>query len=88
MSNNKVTMYGLTQGCDYCTRAKNILKQNGVKFDFVDVAENLDTLKFFKRVHRTVPQLYCGDVHLGDSQIASKVQPDGTIAEEDDLTLD
>ncbi len=39
LSNMKVTVYG-TPSCQYCDKTKEWLNNNGVEYDYVDVAAN------------------------------------------------
>ena len=62
-----VTMY-TTQVCPYCTRAKALLQQRGVRFiDEIRIdlhpAERQKMMDLTGR--RTVPQIFIGDTHVG-----------------------
>lgn len=71
--NNEITVYGFTVGCKYCDIAKNTLSDRGVDFDFIDIREDINMLALFKKVHDTVPQIYCDGVHIGGSEAAEFV---------------
>jgi glutaredoxin 3 len=63
----KVTVYTMDY-CPYCERAKGLLKQRGVDFTEVRVAEDDDAMwdELFRRSGmRTMPQIFVGDAVLG-----------------------
>jgi len=54
--------------CGFCTAAKRLLKQKGVKFSEVNVlAQPNRKAEMIKRANggRTVPQIFVGEVHVG-----------------------
>lgn len=52
--------------CGFCHRAKRFLDQHHVKYEEVDVAHDEEAMNFFrKQGHRTVPQIYNGDILIG-----------------------
>lgn len=54
--------------CPYCKAAKALLTQQGLSYTEIDVANNHQALKdMFQRSnnHRTVPQIFFGDRHIG-----------------------
>ena len=51
--------------CPYCTIMAKKLDSWGVKYDLVNVSEDLEAKRFLKENgHKTVPQLYWEDIHL------------------------
>ena len=51
--------------CPYCTIMAKKLDSWGVNYNVINISEDLEAKKFLKENnHRTVPQLYCGDIHL------------------------
>lgn len=66
----KITLY--TKGyCPYCKRAKSLLKQQGVsewtEYDLEIVPERLDEMLRRSNGHRTVPQIFIDETHIGGS---------------------
>ena len=55
-----------TSFCPYCTRANQLLKSKGVKFEKID-ASSANVWKAMERESNqsTVPQIFVGDLHLG-----------------------
>lgn len=54
--------------CGFCTAAKRLLSQKGVKFAEVNVHKNPDKrAEMMQRSNggRTVPQIFVGDIHVG-----------------------
>lgn len=63
----KVTVY-TREFCPYCTRALQLLKKKGVKFN--EIKAGMDAKKkqeMIKRSNggRTFPQIFIGDTHIG-----------------------
>lgn len=65
MSKPQIRMY-CTNFCPYCTRANQLLKSKGVKFETID-ASSANVWKAMERESNqsTVPQIFVGDLHLG-----------------------
>ena len=65
----KVKIYGRSQGCKYCDRAKTICEMNSFDTEFIDVEkENIDAQKLQEitgTVVRTVPQIFVDDQYIG-----------------------
>lgn len=70
---NEITVYGFIIGCKYCDIAKDTLRERGVDFKFVNIRQDINMLAMFKKVHDTVPQIYCDGVHMGGSEAAEFV---------------
>lgn len=50
--------------CPYCVQAKRYLKEGGVEFEELNIANNAEAGEFLRRHgHRSVPQIYIDD-HL------------------------
>jgi glutaredoxin len=64
----KYTVYG-TPGCNYCTRATNILNVHRKDFDYVNLIEDDEAREWITRIqgHKTVPQVYTTDA-LGTTE--------------------
>lgn len=65
MPSPHIRMY-CTGFCPYCTRANQLLKSKGVKFEKID-ASSANVWKAMERESNqsTVPQIFVGDLHLG-----------------------
>ena len=64
-----VTIY-TTIFCPFCWRAKKLLKAKGVDFKEIDVTMDPGGRRAMTeraRGQRTVPQIFAGDRHVGDS---------------------
>jgi glutaredoxin len=52
--------------CGYCISAKKFLDQHHVKYEEVNVNKDSEALEYIReRGHRTVPQIYNGDILIG-----------------------
>ncbi|HVE07112.1 MAG TPA: glutaredoxin 3 [Paraburkholderia sp.] len=53
--------------CSYCSDAKALLKRKGARFHEITIAgSQASAVALWQRdVHRTVPQIYIGDYHVG-----------------------
>ena len=61
---NSIKMY-TQNNCPYCNIMKDKLDSWCMNYDIINVSEDLSSKKFLKeRGHRTVPQLYYGNIHL------------------------
>lgn len=63
----KVTIY-TREFCPYCSRALQLLKQKGVKFEEIKAGMNATKKQeMIKRSNggRTFPQIFVGDTHIG-----------------------
>lgn len=56
-----------TRICPYCIMAKRLLEKKGAGYTEIDVGSNpgLREELIRKTKHRTVPQIYIGDLHVG-----------------------
>ena len=68
MAMSKVVIYS-TLLCQYCHRAKALLRKKGVPFTEIDVGMDREKREEMEaRAHRhTVPQIFIGDTHVGGS---------------------
>ena len=66
MSNSTNEMVLYTQNdCPYCDIMKKKLDDWGMSYETINISEDLPARAFLRiNNHRTVPQLYFGDVHL------------------------
>ena len=61
---NLVRLY-TQNNCPYCVIMKDKLDSWGMKYEVINVSENLEAKLFLKdHGHRTVPQVYYRDIHL------------------------
>lgn len=52
--------------CGYCISAKRFLDQHKIKYEEINIAKDPDAMEFLqKQGHRTVPQIYNGDILIG-----------------------
>lgn len=59
-----ITVYS-KPNCPHCVQAKTYLAGSGIPFDEVDVSADDEALAFLReRGHRSVPQLYVGEILL------------------------
>ncbi len=80
----KVLMYS-TAVCPYCVRAEQFLKRKGVseiEKIRVDLEPELRIAMMEKTSHRTVPQIYINDEHVGGFDDLVELDMDGKL---DDL---
>ena len=67
MSKLKVIIY-TTKTCGYCILAKNLLKKYNIKYNEIDVSNNIETKKEMEIKSlgkKTVPQIFFGQNHIG-----------------------
>lgn len=64
-----VKMYGRTQGCKFCDRAKLICEMNGFELEFIDVEVNglgaAELAEICGTPVRTVPQIFVDEKYIG-----------------------
>ena len=61
-------------GCFYCNKAKALLTQKGLTFEYVDVEQDLEALgKIVDSGWNTVPQIFKGGSHLGGYEQLEKL---------------
>ena len=63
----KVIIY-TTKSCGYCILAKNLLKKYNIKYNEIDVSEDIEIKKEMVEKSlgkRTVPQVFFGRNHIG-----------------------
>jgi glutaredoxin 3 len=66
VSSKAATLFS-KDSCSFCIRAKMLLEQNGVDFDYVDLTGDLDgQVELARRTGRmTMPQVFVGDELIG-----------------------
>ena len=67
MNKLKVIIY-TTRTCGYCILAKNLLKKYNIKYNEIDVSEDIEIKKEMVEKSlgkRTVPQIFFGQNHVG-----------------------
>lgn len=59
------TVYG-RHGCHPCQQVKELLTSKGKEFQYINIMDLIPVeLDDFKEKHRSVPQVYQGDKHIG-----------------------
>lgn len=54
----KFRVYGKPQ-CGFCVKAKYLLESKGIEYEYVDLLEDAEAMKFVKESGaKTVPQIY------------------------------
>lgn len=65
----KVEIYGRSEGCQYCTRAKNICEAKGYDMNFIDIDEIGYGMTELQDICgapvRTIPQIFVDDTYIG-----------------------
>lgn len=62
------TVYG-RHGCNPCQQAKELLTSKGKEYQYVNIMNMIPVeLDDFKEKHRSVPQIYLGDMYIGGLQ--------------------
>lgn len=78
---SQVTIYS-KETCPYCTMAKNLLTQKGVK-EFKEIRIDLDQSQKEKMIQitgrMTVPQIFIGDTHVGGFDDLSALNKEGKL---------
>ena len=66
MSDKRAKLYSKAS-CSFCMRAKLLLEQNGVDFDYIDLTGDVDAqVELAQRTGRmTMPQIFVGDELIG-----------------------
>lgn len=60
----RITLY-TTRNCPHCRRAKQYLKQKGLRFQELDVEQNVRAQKMLARLGtRSVPVIMIGDIRI------------------------
>jgi glutaredoxin 3 len=77
-----VTIYTTTY-CPYCTRAKQVLKKQGVSFTEVDVTGDDAKRSWLVATtgQRTVPQVFFGDESIGGCTDLEAIVASGELAQ-------
>lgn len=67
VANKKPATLYSKDSCSFCLRAKVLLEQNGVDFEYVDMTGDIDAqVELAKRTGRmTMPQIFVGDELIG-----------------------
>jgi glutaredoxin 3 len=69
MTAPRITIY-TTPSCPYCHAAKALLTRKGARFNEIDVSRDpAERQRMMMRAHghRTVPQIFIGESHVGGS---------------------
>jgi glutaredoxin len=77
--------------CNFCSLAVQILANNDIPFEIIDIKAHPEAGAFLKSEgHKTVPQIYCGDVLFveGGYEGLRKITPEELSALPDLLALD
>lgn len=61
-----ITIYG-KPNCKFCTKAKNLVDQRKLKYEYIDVSIslNLEMLKSLYPSAKSVPQIFISGKHIG-----------------------
>lgn len=67
--------------CPYCDRAKVLLDNKGIKYDVLDLTDNLDELDKWKQKTgwRTVPMIFINDKLIGGYTDLKALDDDGKL---------
>ncbi len=67
--------------CPYCDRAKVLLDNKGVKYDILDLSDNLDELDKWKEKTgwRTVPMIFINDQLIGGYNDLKALEDEGKL---------
>jgi glutaredoxin 3 len=79
----QITVY-TTAACSYCRRAKDLLREKNLAFTEIAVDGNPRTLgDMTARAHgrMSVPQIFLGDIHIGDCEELHELDRDGKLDE-------
>lgn len=74
-----IIVYG-KPNCSFCTKAKNVLDQRDLKYEYKDVSlvQNMTELKEAYPLAKSVPQIWIGDKHIGGyNQLVSYLEDTG-----------
>ena len=76
-----VTVY-TTPYCPYCIQAKSLLKEKGVAFEEIDVAQRTDLRSWLLEAseQRTVPQIFINGVSIGGYSELSQLERNGRLS--------
>ena len=75
----KVEIYS-TPVCGYCKRAKALLERLGIEFVEYNVYEDAEAMAVMREgKHRTVPQIFIDDVHIGGFDQLSEMHESGAL---------
>ena len=68
-------VYGKSN-CSYCVKAKNLLEDNSLGYEYIDVGERAGALAYIKSLGATtVPQIFCEGEHIGGyEELAEKLK--------------
>lgn len=84
MSNAQITLF-TKPNCNYCARAKAVLKQRGIhdyqEYDITVNSRHADASVYFSG-SATVPQIFIGDYHINGAEDLERIQASGQL---DDL---
>jgi glutaredoxin 3 len=76
-----ITIY-TTPFCSYCHWAKALLKRKGLTFEEIDVSGNPElrqAMTVKAHGHRTVPQIFFDDIHIGDCDRLHELEAKGEL---------
>jgi len=77
----RITIFG-REGCGFCTRAKEVCEMKHLDYRYIDIhAEGISQADLEKTVGKpvtTVPQVFCGQEHLGGfTELAAFLEAQG-----------
>jgi glutaredoxin 3 len=83
----KVEVYS-AENCTWCTSAKNLLNEMGVKYTEYDVVKDPSKYRDLKKKgHTTVPQIYVNGEHIGSYMSLAMMSEDTLKAKLKDAAL-
>jgi glutaredoxin 3 len=81
MTKPLITIY-TTPFCSYCVSAKALLKRKGIEFHEIDVSGKPELRRYMTEKahgHRTVPQIFVGEKHVGDCDLIHDLDMRGEL---------
>ena len=78
----KKVMVFVTVKCSECVHVKRILDELGVEYEEVDISSDIYRAKVVERTgYYSVPQVICGDCHIGDYKKIVSLYKENALAE-------
>jgi len=76
----KITIY-TTNVCPYCVRAKALFDRKGLKYEEINVENQLERDKMIERAagRKTVPQIFIGSLHVGGCDDLYALEKEGKL---------
>jgi glutaredoxin 3 len=74
-----------TRFCPYCNAARALLKRRGIAYREIDIAGNWERRdEMIRRANggATLPQIFCGDLHIGGLSELTRLDASGGLDRE------